>query len=205
MRIKALLTCFVLIACSKSEASQKPYIPLITFETRVTEESVAEVTALLKAAVEAKADSIVLELNTPGGEVDAGFLLTKTIEKSTVPIVCVVDGEADSMGFYILQGCHVRLMTKRSILMQHLIYFGAVPGSLTMPRAKEYTDRLRVENAAAMEHNCRWIKLSKEVCRAKINESWWMSWEEAVKVGAVDGVVDSVKSVRDDLLLSIPG
>ena len=64
-------------------------------------------------------NSVVLRINSPGGSVLAGFDLARYLEETGIQVVCVVDGEAASMAFYILQSCDVRLMTSRSMLMAH--------------------------------------------------------------------------------------
>lgn len=174
-------------------------VPVIRFQAVVDDDSAGALTRALSLVVEAGAQAIVLELNTPGGSVDAGFLISKAIEDSPVPVVCVVDGEADSMGFYILQACHHRLMTKRSVLMAHFSYYPTASGPLTIPRLKDLMDSLLAGNKAATEHECKHLKMPLEQCRAKIAGSWWMDWREAFEVGAVEEGVDSVSVVVNRL------
>src|SRR3954466_93310 len=100
--------------CAQSVPSNR-----IHFTGEVTQESVAAATKALGAAVPDGAHYVLFEINSPGGDVDAGFALAKTIEDSPAPVVCVFDGEGMSMAFYILQSCALRLMTPRSLLLIH--------------------------------------------------------------------------------------
>ena len=150
------------------------------------------------AAVGAKA--ILLELDTPGGSVKAGFRLSKAIENSPVPVICVVDGEADSMGFYILQACDVRLMTKRSVLMAHQPQIG---GEMYGPKEqwKNWADALKALEWAMIEHMVAKMKITSEEMAKRIEggQMWWFDWREAIHTGAVDGTVQSVRAVLNDL------
>lgn len=146
------------------------------------------------------AKAILLELDTPGGSVKAGFRLSKAIEDSPIPVVCVVDGEADSMGFYILQSCDLRLMTRRSVLMAHQPALG---GEMYGPTEqwKNWAEALRAMEWAMIEHMVAKMKITPEEMEKRIQggQMWWFDWREAIHTGAVDGTVLSVKAVENDL------
>lgn len=131
----------------------------------------------------------ILELNSPGGEVDPGFLLAKAIENAGVPVHCMVDGEGMSMGYYILQSCTTRHMTKRAVLMIHgPSMFGQMGGNSN--RFQEMTDGLSALNKAMIEQYVARMKITKKELEAKIlTKAWYLNWEEALKVGAIDSVV----------------
>lgn len=133
----------------------------------------------------------ILELNSKGGEVDSGFLLTKAIENAGVPVHCMVDSNAMSMTYYILQSCTTRYMTKRSVLM---IHGPSQPIDLTanVNRLHEMTDDLETLQNAMVEQYVARLKITKAELNEKISRrSWFLNWEEALKIGAVDGTVKS--------------
>lgn len=70
-------------------------------------------------AVAQNEDSVLIHINSPGGSVVAGMLISEEIEASNHRTICLVDGYAMSMAMYILASCDVRLMTERSVLMIH--------------------------------------------------------------------------------------
>src|SRR6266404_5019680 len=91
----------------------------VEYHGPIAQDPVRSVRAVLDAANRAGVERVVLELNTDGGNVNAGYEFARAIESSKAPVACVVDGSARSMGFFILQACRVRLATPRSILMVH--------------------------------------------------------------------------------------
>jgi ATP-dependent Clp protease protease subunit len=144
-----------------------------------------------------KADTIILEINSPGGEVNAGFELARDIEDSEVPVICVVDFEAASMAAYILESCKVRIMTKRSSLM---IHEPAVNGQMSGGQTnwRNVADWMKATTKGMAEHFAARLNVTvPEILeRIKGGAMWWMDWEEAVKFDAVDVVVNNVSDVR---------
>lgn len=176
----------------------KFYVPKITFSDEVNSESVEAAIALIKQANEADAKTIIIEWDTMGGEVESGFRLVRAIEESKAPVVCIVDDDAVSMGMYLLQACQTRYTTKRASLMTHEAAIGG------MMRGHEVSWRnaaemLRSTNRGMAEHIARRMTITPEQLLAKIQggAQWWLNWDEALKVHAVDFVVVSVKEVTD--------
>lgn len=166
----------------------------VRFDVGVSEASARELIAWIEAAQEEGLDALVIDINTPGGSVMAGQRIGKAIEESRVPVYCISDGMAASMGFYIMQSCEHRLMTKRTMLMAH------GPSMMTqgnVDNLKNDAKMLQVMAAAMAEHECSRMKISTKECMANFEGSkeWWMGWEEALKVGAIDGIATSVKDV----------
>lgn len=190
-------------AYASQEVSTKPvagehYVPKISLDGEVNDESVDAVLTLMQAVVDNHAEAIILEINTPGGSVDAGFKLAKYMENSPVPIVCVVDQEAASMGFYLLQSCTVRTMTKRSILMAHEPAIrGGGAGDGHENSWRSIAEVLHAMSRAMAEHMTHRMNISADVMMEHISGSkmWWFTWIDALQFKAVDGVVNSVEEV----------
>lgn len=180
------------------EEDSKYLVPKIKFDTEVSEESVSQAIDMLHKSVDMGAKAVIIEWNTPGGEVDSGFKLAKEIEDLPIPVICVVDGEAASMGMYLLQSCPVRMMTKRSTLMIHEAAMGGqVHGHEVKWRS--IAESLRVSNIAIAEHISKRMFVTAAELSARIvgGLQWWLTWDEALHFGAVDQVVEDVKSVTD--------
>ncbi len=195
------------VQASKASTNDKYYVPKITFDSEVSENSVSMAIQIINEVIKGDAKAIVIEWNTPGGDVDAGFRLARAMEDASVPIVCVVDGDAASMGMYLLQSCDVRMMTKRSSLMVHEAAIAArLEGHEVTWRS--IADRLRATNKAMAEHIAGRMGMPPKVLMERIQggAQWWMNWDEALQVNAVDMVVTSVKQVTDSLraTLEIP-
>lgn len=213
MKTSVLILCTILVSCSCQtvEDEVESYSPAQVFKTIVTAKTVANndtvdgfkkltligsvdgrsVRPLIDelANVDSSVKGFILEINSGGGSVDDGFLLSKAIENSTVPVHCVVDGDGMSMAFYILQSCTIRMMTKRSVLMIHQPSVGGTSGGNVnqLLELGEYLDNLY---NAMVEHCTRRTLLTPAQLKAKIDKrAWWMGHEEALKLRVVDFVV----------------
>lgn len=114
--MKYALVLFCLLGAIPAHAEALPMLAYL--EDEVSDTSVQDVIDVIAKANEID-NRVILEINTDGGDVDAGFKLAKAIERAKKPVTCVVDGHAFSMGSYIFEACGRRVMTKRSILMIH--------------------------------------------------------------------------------------
>ncbi len=139
----------------------------------------------------------IIEINNTGGDVGMGLALSKAIEHAGVPIHCVVDGEAQSMAFYILQSCTTRSMTRRSILMVHNpAITTAGSARFTSREAEEMSDSLVALQNGMIEQYIRRMKVTKKEMQDKLAvHNWYLGWEDATKYGAVDHVYFSIDEV----------
>jgi ATP-dependent protease ClpP protease subunit len=182
------------------EGIAAPGLAHIKFSAQVDEASVNAALAALAKAKELKVKQVVLELNTPGGSVSDGFRLVKAIEELGMPVHCIVDGEAYSMGFYILQSCTTRSMTKRSALMAHEPSVGGeMYGNQHFYR--ELAQSLAAVSAAMSAHEAKHLCIGLDDLVDNIkNKSWWMDSQTAYAIGAVDFLVDTVDQLTNPLI-----
>lgn len=186
----------IVVECVKGEKC----VPTHRIATEIDEASTAKAIKWIEAANKAGASALLLEMNTPGGSVPDGFELAKAIENSAAPVSCVIDGEGASMGFYLLQSCEKRYMTKRSKLMAHE---PALSGQMrgTPNQWQAITDMLKAERDALAEHCAARLKVSLKYYHSRTDggQMWWMTHVEATKVAAVDEVVKSVKDLLQQM------
>jgi len=155
----------------------------------ITAVSVGPLVAALSALPDmtTKPAAIFVEINSEGGEVEAGFALAKAIEASPVPVICIVDGQAASMAFYILQSCDVRAMTPRSSLMMHQV---TLVGAMKASTIKALQKQIDTYNKAMVGQCAAKMKLPATEIADKIAAGdWWMAADEALEVGAVDSII----------------
>lgn len=135
-----------------------------------------------------EASKPVLFIDSPGGELGAALQVADAI-RARGGVRCVVRGAAASGAFAILQACAVRVMVRGSKIATHEPRIGVDP----LDRVA-MTVVLRHLEATAEAWNaiCRQrLKMTAEEYRAKVfGKDWVMEWAEALKVGAVDQVVD---------------
>ena len=158
----------------------------VDFDQPVNDQSVDGLIDLLGQAATIGMDSVVVVIDTPGGSVYAGRRLSKVIEESPVKVYCLVDGEADSMGIYLLQSCQSRLMTKRSMLMAHDPSVRGGGGQST--ELGNMALRMKTMAEAMAVHICHRSTLTFAECRERFDhgKEWWIGWEEAKSVSMVD-------------------
>lgn len=189
---------------AEEEKPEKPevpdgekYVPVIKMDGGIDDEMADKVVHRIEWANTDEADEIVLEINSHGGSLNSGFRIARAIEESKAPIHCVVDDTGYSMALFILQSCPVRSMTKRSTLMAHEPSVSGIEGqqgvmwnAFAMLKA---LSRAFGEHCASRMH----ISLVEYYGHVSNGKEWWMDWEEAWRVGAVDSVVKSVKAVAE--------
>lgn len=183
------------------------HVLTINLNGRVNDENMKAIIDLINGVYDREDIKLVmLELNTEGGSVDAGLLLSKIIERTPKKVVCVVDGEADSMGYYILQSCDVRYMTKRSSLMIHWPRFTYPNFSGESIDYQNVADRLKALQEGMIEHMCRKTAVSNSQMTKKLDggRQWWVSWREAVKLRMIDEAFDSLSEARKKALSTLP-
>lgn len=203
-----ILSLLFIATCAPIRPSVKPdlapeprTIPKITLTGSIDADSVAAARAGLQELAREGSQTIVFEINSGGGEVEEGFKLVKEIEEYPGRVICVVDGEGMSMAFYLLQSCHTRYMTKRSVLMIHQPRFqrhGPPPDAIDAANLNGYQ---RALSQAMVEHMAGRMGMAPDAMLDKIPSrlGWWLNWEEALCVNAVDAVVPSVGFVVDSL------
>lgn len=172
------------------------YVPSMRFSEAMDAETAKGFVEWVESANREGAEALVVEISSPGGSVKDGFDMVRAIETSKAPVYCVVDDEAASMALYVLESCQVRLMTRRSVLMAHEPWIG---GEFQGQEQKwqNVVDRLHATTEAMLEHLAAHFKVSKAYIAAKIKggKEWWINWQEAVKVGAVDGTTPAAEVV----------
>jgi ATP-dependent protease ClpP protease subunit len=155
----------------------------------ITPALVNETLRWLKEVQDSHAPIAMLELNTHGGDFDAGVELARAIESVRASVVCVVDGTAESMGFFLLQSCDVRVMTRRSSIMAHDPFETfSTNGQLTRAELLNLSEDLRVSARRFAEQAIRRMGISYKEYRARTagGRDWHMHWEDALKFHAVD-------------------
>lgn len=168
------------------------WVPLVRMVGPIDESTLTRVDARLREAVAGKADAVVLEIDSPGGGAVASHQIGRSLERSPVPVTCVVDGEAASGALLVLQSCRVRLMTRRSALMAHEIGY-SVTTSGHPNDWQAVADMARVENEAVVEAYVARTGIGAAEMARRIDggRQWWFDWREAVARRVVDRVTSS--------------
>jgi membrane-bound serine protease (ClpP class) len=181
-----------------ADSAPRHLVSVIYFRGDVDTPSAVSIVQAISSAQSDGTEVIVLEINTGGGEVDSAWKIIKAIEDSKIPVVCVADLQAASAGFYILETCHVRLMTPHTSLMLHQpARKGVVPGGGRAEDWMNVAQQLKAMHEAMVLHISKRLKVDAEFVKQKTSGSleWWLNTDEALKVGAVDRIVESTTKV----------
>lgn len=147
------------------------------------------VAQLLHLAYEDPKKDIFFYINSPGGTVSDGFAIYDTMQYIKPDVQTIGLGMQASMGAFLLssgaKGKRFMLPTARAMIHQP---HGGTEGVMTDMeislregiRMKELLTSILAKNTGQ--------KLDK--VRADMERDYWMSAEEAVKYGLVDGVID---------------
>jgi ATP-dependent Clp protease protease subunit len=182
--MRLLLALFLLIPMTAVPA---PKVVNIDFHDSVNYVSAA----LLIAQIEASqgAESIVIDIDSGGGSVPAGWLIVEAIEKSVTPVTCRVSGISGSMAHVILQACDIRQMVRgTSVLMIHNLSVSGVSG--TPDDIQELATAMKTENDKLLLYELLRSNLTPDFVRNLIPGSK-MLWVDATQAKAW-GLIDEI-------------
>ena len=135
-----------------------------------------------------KAKPITIYIDTYGGTVYQIFGLMSIMEKSVTPIHTICTGVAMSCGFMMLIYGHKRFCYELGTPLYHQI--SNLIGGKIEDLKQEMDELNRVQNKWE-ELTIRKTKISKEVLDKNRKEKidWFMTAEEALKLGVIDEII----------------
>ncbi len=152
---------------------------------------------LLYLEAEDPEKDINLYINSPGGMVTAGLAVYDTMQFIKAPITTICMGMAMSFGALLLaagtKGKRFALPNSRIMIHQPLIWGGGISGQAT---------DIDIENREMQETKSRLIRIlakhtgqTEEKIKQDTERNFYMSAEEAVKYGIVDGILEFKKKI----------
>lgn len=147
----------------------------------------------LIAAFEEAPATVTLVIDSPGGGVYAGLSLIRAMraaQERGTGIVCIVKngGMAASMAAVVLEACDLRLMGRQSSILFHTASVGGAQGNKwELERLAKEIDSLNHRMAIFIAGR---LNITLAAYEAQVaDRDWWLGYEEALEVGAVDGVL----------------
>jgi ATP-dependent Clp protease protease subunit len=135
-----------------------------------------------------KPEPIKIYIDSYGGLVYQCFGLLSVMERSQTPIHTIVTGCAMSCGFMILISGHARFAHKLSTPLYHQVSSGMAGTARSMQEKLQETKRLqKTLESIVLEKTKIPKKKLKEIFQTK--KDWYMSAEEAKKLGVVDTIL----------------
>lgn len=198
--MRCFLTC---LAITAGLLASRPALPTATVHSTL---KVAHVTGeinpftdfsfeLEMAATHAFKGPRVILIDSPGGQVDSGNAMIKTLEREKAEgtqVICVVTHQASSMAFNLLTHCDKRYASPKSFMMVHKIALGqAGDGSrrLTAKYLREMARDLDVMDEPFRRANAKAMHLSlKEYDFFADYETIWTA-KKLLDIHYLDGIV----------------
>jgi len=160
----------------------------ILLYSAIDEKSAKEVVSkLIVMSNESRKKPIILEINSPGGNVTDGIAIMNTIQLvANAPIVTVINGEACSMAGFISIVGDKRLITPNSHWMGHPISDTVWGSPKTIKDRGLYLERLE-QNLHDIFKNK--TKLTDKEFEQMLRGELWLNDEECLKKGIVDEII----------------
>ncbi len=138
------------------------------------------------------APSVVLTIDSVGGEMRAMQALSALIhsaEATGTRVICVVEGDAMSAGFYLLQQCSERIARPDSKLMWHEMSAVLREDAYKPGELASIERDLRTATHEASIEIARHLKISAEELERRIaDRDYFLSAAEALEIGAIDRI-----------------
>jgi membrane-bound serine protease (ClpP class) len=195
-----LVSFFLAVLFSAAAATAGTSVRLVRFETDINGATVKRVLQAIDEA-DAAGDALVLiELDTPGGAVEATETLVKKMLAAKTPIAVWVGpsgARAASGGFYLLIAADVAAMAPGTRTGAASVIFGMGTSEDGDVLLKKATSDLAALARSIAEHRGRNV----EACDKAVLSAESFTDAAALK----DGIIDLVAKDRDDLLRQMDG
>ncbi|HDQ00710.1 MAG TPA: nodulation protein NfeD [bacterium] len=197
-----LMCCVPLALIAEADSSHCYYIKI---DSEINLGLPNYIARVIKQANEEHAAAVILEINTPGGRVDAALQIRDAIFEATVPTVAFINREAASAGALISLSCQTIMMSPGSSI-------GAVtPVDQSGAKASEkMVSYLRSVMRSVAQRNNRPVDIVEAMVDEDIEipnviekgKLLTLTADEAVKLKIADGVVDDFNQLLEKLKLS---
>ena len=168
----------------KEDVDEKSVMPLIEAIHRINDDDAEKE----KEYNGWEREPIKLYIYTYGGVCYAGFALIDAIRASKTPVHTIVLGTAMSMGIFVFNAGHKRLIGEHATLMYHDVSISTgMNGEMTEGLKIELDEALRLQKMGSdflMEYSLVEESMLKDYINRKAD--WYISAEEAIRLKIAD-------------------
>ncbi|AWB32372.1 head maturation protease, ClpP-related [Orrella marina] len=136
------------------------------------------------------AESILVSINSPGGDVFDAFAIYNALKRNALPVETRVDGVAASAASLILMAGDNVVMPENAMIMIHNVWTFAAGEAEDLRKTADLMDKLRDGIVAA--YVAKTGKDSEEIIQM-MDETTWMTALEAHAMGFCDALEEPVK------------
>lgn len=140
---------------------------------------------------------ILLVINSPGGAVDAGFAIWDQIKLLKSPVTTLVSGLAASMGsvLSLVASPKRRFATPQSRIMIHQPLIGGMVKGQATDLEIQAKEMLKMRDTLTKIYMQQTGK-DYETIEKAIDRDTWMSAQEALEFGLLDGIINSMDELK---------
>lgn len=131
-----------------------------------------------------KKDPLTIFLSSPGGDVGFGLGLYDLIYSLPFEVTIVGVGEVASAATIILQAADYRYLTDNSYLMLHTV---SLESSNTLANVDSLVQASKVSYNKMIDIYAAKSNLTKKTILSKLNRDWYLTSDEAIELGFIDG------------------
>ena len=196
--ITALLPALVLAPRAAAQSGNQPLALVVKMDGALSEPMYEYLKRGIQAAETRGAEVLIIQLNTPGGSIDLMTRMVQTIRASSVPIVVYVSPRgsmAGSAGTIITLAGHASAMAPETAIGAASPVGGSGEDLGQTMAAKEKNILKATVRSVASQRSPEAISLAEQM----IDSAQAASASEAVKVGLVDFMADSVPDLLNQL------
>jgi ATP-dependent Clp endopeptidase proteolytic subunit ClpP len=139
--------------------------------------------------VKIKPKAIVLHINSPGGNIDSGIALMRTINKSRVPIIVYIEGMSASAATFITVTAKYRIIAPYATMMIHQ-YFTSITGKRNKILFESGISEKMMNIMKNIYQN--FTKLPKNKLDDIMSNDAFFSTNECLKYGLVDKILKPI-------------
>lgn len=142
-----------------------------------------------------KNEPFVLEINSGGGDVMAGFEMYSLLRGASVPVRAEVQSIAASIASVILMGADTAAASPVAQVMIHLPSTVALGNQLELQKSVQMLDSITESILNAYEKKSRG-KITREELRKMMNHETFLSAQRALEIGLLDEIIDETDETQ---------
>lgn len=132
---------------------------------------------------------IKIYIDSPGGELDAGFSIISSIKTSKTPVYTYNIGRAWSCAFFILITGHKRFGVPYSSYLFHEGACGNIQDAHKyIAHTNFYIHQLKMLKNIVLENT----EINEEEYDSHIKDDWWLSVDEAYLYNVIDEIINDI-------------
>ncbi len=195
-----LLGCLLFVSRVAGAQQEGPLVLVMTADGAITPAMAQYVERGIRTAEQREAEALILQLNTPGGDIESMLRMVEAIRGSHVPVVVYITprgGMAASAGTIITLAGHASAMAPETTI-------GAA--SPVGPQGEDLGETLKAKVSETLKAQARALAERRgeealALTGKMIDEAHAVSANEALEAGLVDFLADDL----DDLLTQLDG